>query len=250
MDKCNTGLLFLILILIISLLNGCAKYPKPTTSINNQDLVKIDILESAGLPKNGSVCLFESRIIEVQIMNVSKYAIFLPGVRTGKVILDEYFPPLANYGSPQKDAMVRIDKFNSFLERGKEGEESDKFDITLPDLHNRYQVDSEGNEIDLFEIFSELEEIHETEYARCNYGDSHVPKPSNTMDFGSNDTVWLEPGEKETLYYDVTPFFLRKGTYEFRFILEPDSSASPAKKNNIIYVPFAESIESEELILK
>lgn len=216
----------------------------------NQDGLEISIFESGGHLKDSAVCEFKPRIIGIEIKNKSENSFYLPGVRTGKVNFDDYLPILANYGSPQKDAKARIDKLKLFLDRGKTGEESDKFTITLPVHYKRYQIDSKGNEVDLFHIISELEEIQRTEYIRCNYTDFQIPIPSDTMDLGISDTLWLEPGEVETLFYDVTPFLLRKGTYEFQFFLKSDSMARPVIKKNNTYLPYSETIQSEKLILK
>lgn len=154
----------------INILTIYAQDPCPTKCTTNQDGLEIRIFESGGDPKDEGICLFKPRIIGVELKNISENSFYLPGVRTGKVSFDDYFPILANYGSPQKDAKVRIDKLNLFIDRGKTGEESDKFTITLPVQYQRYQTDSKGNEVDLFHIISELDEIQRTEYVRCTIG--------------------------------------------------------------------------------
>lgn len=205
-------------------------------------------LESA--TQEESFCEFQPRIIGVEIWNNSSNPFFIPNVGSGKITFFDYVPIMENYGSPQEDAQTRKENFDHFLTTNSIDQERDEFKITLPVFYQRYQTDFKGDTIDLFHFINELDNVYQTGKLSCIYDDFQLPTPTKNLSSGLPDTSWLEPGEVEILMYDVTPLFLRKGKYEFEFVLKPDSSTAPVLKNNIKFLPYMEKIKSTILILE
>lgn len=218
-------------------------------SINQKELT-IDLTYKENKNKNKFECLFLPQRIMVEIKNNTKNSIFIPGIKTKEIKFYDYIPLLENYESYKRKVKAKIDNLKDYLEKGKNGYSIDEFYISFPIFYDRFQVNSKGDTIDLFYKISELQEIYNTQTAYCSNNPYKVPAPPKMLSDGLGDTIWLNRGEKKILYYDITPFLMRKGTYKFRFKINDnicDDSINEKKVRG--YSLYKKPIISQELII-
>lgn len=191
-------------------------------------------LEYKQTKKNDKHCLFGKKEIEVKIKNNSKNSIYIPNIKREYIEFFDYIPILENHGSFKKYRNSQINDLKNYLKKNSINSKSsnNKFQITFPVFKNRFQKTEQGDTIDLFYEIGKMEGIYRAETFYCNKDEHKVPSPSSSTNLGSglSDTLWLEPGEMKTIYYNVTPFLMRKGTYQFQFRYNINQRTEKAKQ--------------------
>jgi ferredoxin-like protein FixX len=129
----------------------------------------------------------------------------------------------------------------------KKGDIKDSLRLRLPVTKDRFQINHEGERIDIFEIINSLEEV----YSRLNMDSGqHVPPPPSDREYLERvyvdmdlyrllkkenieveeegclfcgQTIIFEPGETKRFRLDLSYLLLRRATYQIVFDCKTDN---------------------------
>lgn len=235
MNKCTIKILFLLILLAES----CIK----NEVLTNRDLVDV----SYELIRTQSIdsCLpFDFVKLKLNLYNNSKKPLFIVGL-TDYIFLENFVPLHENYGSYDNYIEVQKNLKESFLNE-MFLRKSSKFQlekINFPYLA-KSNANSQTDVLVLYEKWNSLEEMYRVFQFVCNNEENYVPRPPDNptkpifeepemfkkslllnMQLGDSievnrlleHIVFLEPRQKKTIEYDVSPFLLDSITYELNF---------------------------------
>ncbi len=220
--------------------------------------------------------------LKIAFTNKSNRSLFIP--RIGSIYYgSDYIPIHENFGSWDNAIDARIGGLNYFLNnKYKKGSVKDTFRIKLPAMTQRYYLNHQGDSIDFFTKWNELDEVYHSDLIAGSKYPYAVPLPLpiepkskrhlfiekvlnekniEVEDYEIEDflkeTVFLKSRETKVLEYDISSFFLQKATYEFVFKINTSNSNSKYLKkidDNLSEIngfkKYSKKIESNVLVVK
>lgn len=179
----------------------------------------------------------DSLIISLTLKNQSAQAYYLVG-NFEYLELDDFFPILVNYGSFQKWLEYkRMDALEFLKEREEMSHIDDVYEIELPITKKRFQMDHNCNEMDIFEIISNLmdsdsilgfdscEFVNKNRSEKEEFTDDFLFEFSKRLDPIKDyellnlyrHAVTLHPNETKTIFIDLSYLLQQNATYLISF---------------------------------
>lgn len=183
-----------------------------------------------------SILKNESLIISLKMINRSTQSYFIIG-NFKYLELDDYIQTHVNYGSSDKWIECRkMNAINFLKERDEESHIDDIYTLELPITRNRFQVSHNGNELDVFEIITNLMNSTIINFDNCMFNDIDI----NEQEEFSDDflfelskqlnpikdyeiinlykqAVVFHPYEIKTIFIDLSYLLKQKATYLLSF---------------------------------
>lgn len=181
----------------------------------------------------------------VKLINQSNDSLFIINIANKVNSAHERTMIFENYGSFENQIESSKRRVHSFIETEyKKGTIKDSFEISIPSINKRYQINNKRDTIDFIEKWDYLKEIYcsyhqlcERDsvpytggaskkkskinfYLECFLKNNNIPNENYDLDLFLEEAVFLKPHETKIMVYDIGSFFLQKATYKFVFTTE------------------------------